>query len=246
MAPSSQHQTRSGRLIHLPARYASQGGERRDEGQSAELDRALERRRRAVEVEAHNEPGRATQAQAVLQQTENQEGGGRGGVEEHGHQEVAGVGRERVNLEDWLDPVVPGPHPGPIEEDAIGWNRIDALGVWDCMLCPFPTMADIPGSYRHIWASSMAKVLQAIRESEGGLNLERALKWFLILPQALFRQGRRGGKAGKGLVGQRINCLVRNDWGGLLILLEKDIEAAKSESGRRRAQAVSREEGERW
>ena len=107
-------------------------------------------------------------------------------------------------------------------------------------------MADIPGAYRHIWASAMAKVLQAIREAEGGVSLERALKWFLILPQALFRQGRRGGKAGKGLVGQRMNCLVLNDWGGLLILLEKDIATAGREDGGRRRQAARREEGERW
>ena len=112
-------------------------------------------------------------------------------------QHVAGVEGERVSLEDWFDPVVPGPHPGPIEEDAIGWNRIDAFGVWDCMLCQFPTMADIPGAYRHIWASAMAKVLQAIREAEGGVSLERALKWFLILPQALFRQGGEEGRQEK-------------------------------------------------
>ena len=159
---------------------------------------------------------------------------------------VAGVEAEQVSLEDWLDPEVPGPHIGPVEEDATGWNMIDKWGVWDCTLCQFPTMADIPGGYRAIWASSMAKILQAIREADGGSALERGLKWFLILPKALFRQGRRGGEAGKGLVGQRVNCLVREDWGGLLNLLERDIEKANMEDRRGRREATYREERERW
>ena len=66
--------------------------------------------------------------------------GGEAAVPGNRPQDVAGVEGERVSLEDWLDPVVPGPHPGPVEEDAIGWNRIDAFGVWDCMLCPFQAL----------------------------------------------------------------------------------------------------------
>ena len=95
---------------------------------------------------------------------------------EHRVREVAGVEGEQVPLEEWLNPEVPGPHPGPVEEDATGWSRIDSLGVWDCTLCQFPTMADIPGGYRAIWASTVARVLQAIKEAVGGLTLERALK----------------------------------------------------------------------
>jgi hypothetical protein len=164
----------------------------------------------------------------------------------NGVREVAGVDEEQVSLQDWLDPEVPGPHPEPVEEDATGWSRIDTWGVWDCTLCQFPTMADIPGGYRAVWASTVAKVLQAIREAEGGLALERALKWFLILPKALFRQGRRGGKAGKGLVGQRVNCLMREDWGRLLTLLERDTEVAVREDRGERREAARREERERW
>ena len=76
----------------------------------------------------------------------------------------------------------------------------------------------------------MAKVLQAIREAEDGLAIERALKWFIILPRALFRQCRRGGKAGKSLVGQRINCLVREDW-GVSLLLDRDTGSQEGEEG---------------
>lgn len=114
-------------------------------------------------------------------------------------------------------------------EDTFGWNKIDQWGVWDFTLCQFPTMLGIPSCYRAAWAAAMGKVMTAIQVAEGGIQLERSLKWFLILPKALFRMGRRGGKAGKGLVAQRMNCLVREDWRGLLTLLEKDCKLAESE-----------------
>ena len=110
---------------------------------------------------------------------------------------------------DRLDPVVPGPHPGPAVEDAAGWNRIDKWGVWQCTLCAFPVMQNIPGCYREIWAAAMGVIFRMIQETEGGIELERGLKWLLILPKVVFRQGRRAGNAGKGMVAQRINCLVR-------------------------------------
>ena len=90
-------------------------------------------------------------------------------------------------------------------------------------------MQNIPSCYREIWAAAMGVVFRMIQEAEGGIELERGLKWLLILPKAVFRQGRRGGKAGKGLVAQRINCLVREDWGGLLALLERDTDRARQE-----------------
>ena len=38
---------------------------------------------------------------------------------------------EQGYLADWLDPVVPGPVPGPPPEDADGWSRIDLVGAWE-------------------------------------------------------------------------------------------------------------------
>ena len=142
--------------------------------------------------------------------------------------------KDQVPLADWIYPPVPGPHPGPVIEDALGWNMIDLWGVWDCVLCEFPTMHNIPRVYREGWASAMEKILRVIESAEEGLELERGLKWFLILPKALFRQGRRGGKAGKGLVARRMNLLVREDWGGLLTLLDRDCRRARMEKQRER------------
>ena len=131
------------------------------------------------------------------------------------HREVAGTVGEQALLQDLLDPDVPGPHAGPVAEDTYGWNQIDKLGVWECALCEFPTLLDIPRCYREVWASAVDKVLSAIQEAEGGIQLERGLKWLLILPKAIFRQGRRGGKAGKGLISQRINSLITGVTGAL-------------------------------
>ena len=78
-----------------------------------------------------------------------------------------------------------------------------------CTMCEFPVMQNIPGCYREIWAAAMGVIFRMIQETEGGIELERGLKWLLILPKVVFRQGRRAGNAGKGMVAQRINCLVR-------------------------------------
>ena len=89
----------------------------------------------------------------------------------------------------------------------------------------------------------MDKVLSAIQEAEGGIQLERGLKWLLILPKAVFRQGRRGGKAGKGLISQRINSLIRGDWGSLLTMLDRDRKLVEREDrtrGRGREREVER------
>jgi hypothetical protein len=158
--------------------------------------------------------------------------------------EVAGVvDGEQVLLADMIDPVVPGPHPEPVIEDAEGWNLIDLWGVWDCMLCEFPTMQNIPRIYREVWASAMGKIMRVIEREEEGIELERGLKWLLIIPKAIFRQGRRGGKAGKGLIARRVNLLIRGDWGGLLTLLDRDCQLAKVEKERQvRGQEIVRED----
>ena len=189
--------------------------------------------------QAHGQQGRPQDQLGPLEQQI-------GDVQLNGAEQGAGVQGDKVNLAGYLDPVVPGPHQGPIGEDSEGWNLIDLWGVWDCTLCEFPTMQDIPREYREIWAAAVAKIVRAINVAEEGIELERALKWFLIIPKAIFRQSRRGGKAGKGLVAKRVNCLVKGDWGGLLALLEADCRQAKLEDrkGRNKKKGVSREEVE--
>ena len=146
--------------------------------------------------------------------------------------EDLGTAGDRVELNEYLEPCIPGPHQGPVQEDSEGWNLIDKWGVWDCTLCEFPTMQDIPRPYRETWAAAVVKILGAINMADEGIELERGLKWLLIIPKAVFRQSKRGGKAGKGLIAQSVNSLVRGDWGGLLNLMEADCRQAKLEENK--------------
>ena len=106
--------------------------------------------------------------------------------------------------------------------------------MWDCTLCQFPIKQDVPTTHRQTWAAAVAHVLKVINTAESGLELERGLKWLLILPKALLRTAKRGGKAGKGLLAKRFNCLVRGDWGSLLVLLESDCKDESLEFKKRK------------
>ena len=86
--------------------------------------------------------------------------------------------------------------------------------------------------------------MRALHSAEEGIDLERSLKWFLILLKALFRQSKRGGKAGKGLLSQRMNCLVKGDWGGILTLLEKDTIMLREENRREKLTDKDKGRGE--
>ena len=98
--------------------------------------------------------------------------------------QVAGLhGEEQVQLEGLIDPEVPGPRP-VAPADALGWNVIDTFGVWECTLCEFPMMKDIPSRFRDIWCATLANIFKRIQQSEGGVELERGLKWLLVIPLA--------------------------------------------------------------
>ena len=146
------------------------------------------------------------------------------------------VGGEQEDLAPWLDPVVPaGRVPGL--PDATGWNLIDRLGGWECGLTGFYAMEQVPAVHRVKFAKAYSLVLQNILEANIEENLTRALKWFLILPQALLRQSKRGGKKGQGAawVSAKFQAIVNEDWGSLLHMLESDKEAnRKREEERRR------------
>ena len=102
------------------------------------------------------------------------------GINSRVSRDVAGIEGEKVALAEWINPIVPGPHPGPVTEDTYGWNMIDKLR---CTLCEFPTMQNIPRAYREVWAAAVAIVLRSIQLAEEGIEL--GLKWFLIIPKAL-------------------------------------------------------------
>ena len=135
---------------------------------------------------------------------------------------VAGGGVQE-ELASRRNPTVPGPLPGPILPDGDGWNMIDSMGVWECALTPFFPMEDIPDPYREKWGKAMARILRAILNARDQPSLCRALKWFLVAPQALLRQAKRGGQAGRNAVAVRFNAAMEGDWGALVNLLQTDV-----------------------
>jgi hypothetical protein len=90
------------------------------------------------------------------------------------HREVAGTIGEQALIQDLLDPDVPGPHAGPVDQDTYGWNQIDKWGVWECALCEFPTLLDIPSCYRDVWARAVDKVdkvLSAMKSTRKSIQM---------------------------------------------------------------------------
>ena len=77
---------------------------------------------------------------------------------------------------------------------ADGFEHIDQLSVMECVLSPFQAMDEVPKQYREVFAKSMETILRRIYENqEEGEELDRALKWWFFIPQALLRKARRGG-----------------------------------------------------
>ena len=121
---------------------------------------------------------------------------------------------ERGELAGRLDPQVPGPLLGPLPPDGSGWADIDRLGAWQCALNPFLTMSAVPEPLQTKWGRVVVAVVRSILNAQDETSLDRALKWFLVLPQAFFRQPKRGGQAGRSSVAGRFNAAMEGDWGG--------------------------------
>ena len=72
-----------------------------------------------------------------------------------------------MDLQDRIDPIVPGPLPS-VRQDENGWGEIDRLGVWECALSSFPAIEEIPAQHREAWALAMDKVHRKFWEAEEG------------------------------------------------------------------------------
>lgn len=152
------------------------------------------------------------------------------------------VAGEQVDLEPWLDPEVPA--PGPVYLDADGWGKIDGLGGWECILTCFQAMEEVPNAHREKWGKAVALVVRRILDATTEEARTRALLWFLILPQALLRQAKRGGRKGQNAasVARRFDCVREGDWGSLLDMLEADKEVARRKKEARKQRILQEEE----
>ena len=98
------------------------------------------------------------------------------------------------------------------------------LGVWECALCEFRTLEEVPPPFRQKWSRALSFILRKILSAESEEDLTRGLKWFLFSAQAFFREPKRGGTKGQsnGLIAARFDCLIRGNWGSLVTLWQTD------------------------
>ena len=115
------------------------------------------------------------------------------------------------------------PSARPPVDDPEGWGAIDAVEVVDCAVNHFVLYEDLDG--RDVeWAIVVSSVLD-LWASGSPLNVERALKWFFILPQLLLRLPPRGGRRGKGQVNSRFQAWSDRRLGQLLRWWRDDCDA---------------------
>ena len=144
------------------------------------------------------------------------------------------------SLQDFFEPSYPVPCEARNDGETIfsdGFQEIDRVSVNDCLLSIAPTMQDVPENHRFAFAKSFEKVFrrfQTASEERNMKDVERCLKWFLLLPHALLVQPTRGGKSGYLIVKRRFDCIVTDDWGRLLELFEKERLIVKEKTARRR------------
>ena len=101
-------------------------------------------------------------------------------------------------------------------------------------------MSAVPGPVQTKWARVMATILRAILNAQDETSLTRALKWFLLAPQAFLRQAKRGSEAGRSYVAGRFNSAMEDDWGSVLRLLM--VDRKREEERKRRRKGARRKE----
>lgn len=143
------------------------------------------------------------------------------------------ITEEKMVLVDRVNPTMPG--SVNMQDNnangtyADGFEHIDQLSVMECVLSPFQAMDEVPKQYREVFAKSMETILRRIYENqEEGEELDRALKWWFFIPQALLRKAKRGGRAGMGLVKKCFECIINENYGELVRLWILDRDGVKN------------------
>ena len=142
---------------------------------------------------------------------------------------------EKISLLERFDPQFPPPTV-PTTEHVDGWGSIDQLPVMECVMSSFPAMDEVPDQFREQWARAMEKALSRIHEAQtNGDELDRAIKWWFFLPQALLRKAGRGGRAGMGLIKKRFDAVVEEDYDKLRAALAERHRSSTKEGDKKTA-----------
>ena len=258
-------QTRSGRTVRRTARYAEEQWRPEDEQRWRPRTRRLQREPNdeqllieggdeEVEVE-EDEFGNEEEVGNIegdgpddldppVQEAQRQGGA----VLQVVGRRVRGAEDEQGDVASRLEPTIPGPCEGEPLVDADGWREIDRLSAWECEMNIFTSMEEVPSPFEVGWGKAATRVLTVILNAPDQEELDRALKWWLILPAALLRQARRGGQNGRGRaeVAARFRAAAEGDWGFLITSLRTDRakEMKRRETESRRAARPARSEEE--
>ena len=111
---------------------------------------------------------------------------------DHADREAQGRGC----LRDRISPEIPQPRMPPADDSDLEWAQIDRIGGWNSIISPFGSIDQIPAQHKAVWAWAWEVILDKIQSAVSESDLDRALMWFLFLPQALCRKPRRGGVQG--------------------------------------------------
>ena len=145
------------------------------------------------------------------------------------------AGQDQVLLGPWVQAEVPGPAVNQPPPTADGWADVDSLGAWDCGICPFRTLEQVPTAFREKFSRAMANILERLGQATTELEETRALKWFLLCPQLFLREPKRGGTKGQGhaAINVRFEAVSAGSWGELLALLVQDRQEQQRHPRRR-------------
>ena len=131
-------------------------------------------------------------------------------------------------------PDLPGARANP---PTAGFGVIDGRGAAWCALTPswLPMLERIPSALREHWAQAQDFVFRAFNDATDELDLERALKWILLLPRILLRTAPRGGAAGDRVLRRRFALFAAREFGVLLADLEDDTARRAADLAEREA-----------
>jgi len=120
-----------------------------------------------------------------------------------------------------------------------GWKDIDEVTVWECALNTMPLLRELRGrrlqeGWTKVYGDAIRQALSAIRNDDD-VARDRALKWFLVLPQLITRS--RFGPGHARTVKQvlkRLEAWERHDFRGLLSHWQRDRQRAAAQPSARR------------
>ena len=115
----------------------------------------------------------------------------------------------------------------PTEFDGLGWDAIDDVSLHHCLQSPFVHFDDVPKAHVEAWAVATVDVLELLVHATTDVEVERGLKWLLLMHDLLLRLPPRGGRRGHALVAHRFDAWRRGDMATLVRWWRQDRSAAQ-------------------